>query len=121
VSKKTRCRSKSWQAGWAAAENSFHHAMDINPSFSHPYIGYSELEPGESRSLVLGQVQNGIQAHHVQRLHHLFGGCKVAAFTSSLENRGMGPDKGADSGAIDPGDSGQINRQVSDPSSEQFV
>jgi len=44
----------------------------------------AQLELGEGRGFVFGKTQDGIQAHHAQRLHHQFGGRKKAASTSSL-------------------------------------
>lgn len=35
--------SKLWQADWAAAESGFLRAVEVNPSFSHSYIGQAHL------------------------------------------------------------------------------
>src|ERR1700722_11645277 len=82
---------------------------------------YQYLNTREGRPFVIGQVEDGIEADHLQEHDHAFGRRKIGGFAAGALQRGEGANQSADAGTVEFGDAGEIDGDARGAAVNQFL
>jgi len=95
--------------------------MGITPGLKFRSACGADLNARQSRAFVICQIEDGIEANHLEEHHHALGGREVGGFATSPFQSCEGANQRADSGTVEFGDAGKVHRNVGRATVDKFL
>src|ERR1700722_20406800 len=106
---------------WTGASSSIHVSLDSSIHQNLDTSIYKTLNTGQRGAFVIGQVEDGIEADHFQEHSHALGRRKVGRLAPGTLKGGKSADQGANSGAVEFGDAGEIHGDAHRAAVDEFL